>query len=131
MSITIRNPNPQQLSFSAYEGILLKVMMKPPLTTPWPGGATFILNIRDDAGNVVVQSSSFVVLDAVNGVVQFTLTSTQTGELDVGGGDSVSSPVGGDFLYDCWRTDTGSEKRLAWGPLIVLAQQWQPVGISI
>ena len=132
MKTTIRNPNPQAMQVSAYETVTFIVTMTPPLSSqtppqpPWTGADTFQVNVRDDAGNVVLQSTAFTVTDFINGIVQFPLTSSQTGEFDVGGGDSVANPTGGDFQIDFWRTTPGSEKRLAWGPLTVLMQQWKP-----
>jgi hypothetical protein len=120
----VTDPNPQTVEFSAYEAVKFVVTMRPPLTTPWPGSATFELNIRTQLGEVVIQSTNFTVTDSVNGVVEFNLTSTETGDLSPG--DATPTPGGGDFLYDLWRTDAGNEKRLAWGPLIDLGQQWKP-----
>jgi len=125
----LKNPNPQAMQISAYEGIVVTVTMRPALKVPWTGADTFQLNVRDQFGNVVLRSTMFVVTDFINGVVQLQLTSAQTGDLDTGitsVGDSVSNPAGGDFPYDFWRTTPGSEKRLAWGTLSALPQQWKP-----
>jgi hypothetical protein len=123
---TARDPNPQALQFSAYEAVLVTVTMRPPLATPWTEDDTFQINVRDEGGDVVLQSGDFTATDLTNGVVKFPLTTDQTGQLDPIGGDSTANPAGGDFTYDCWKTTPGSEKRLAWGPLSVLSQQWQP-----
>lgn len=125
----MKNPNPQALEFSAYEAVRITVTMRPPLdpSAPWTLADTFQLNIRDQAGDVVVQSTVFVVKSLTLGIVRFDLTSTQTGQLDPdGGGDSAANPDGGDFKYDCWVTTPSGEKRIAWGPLSDLGQQWKP-----
>lgn len=100
----------QPVAFAAWESPTLRVSMTPATDiTGW----TFQINVRR-AGVVVLQSTTFVITDAANGVVSFTLTSAQTGAM---------SP--GDYDYDVWRIDAGNEKRLCWGTMIVLTEQWK------
>ena len=107
------NPNPQPWSFYAYESPKLKVTMTPAEDIT---GQHFQLNIRTQAGVVVLQSTTFTVSSLSLGIFQFQLTSTQSG-VTVGGGD---------FLYDVWRIDSGSEKDLVIGPLNVKKGRWKP-----
>lgn len=106
------NPNPQPVAFAAYEAPRLTVTMTPAADIT---GATFELNIRTPAQVVVLQSTTFTVTSLSAGIFYFTLTSAQTG-----------TTIGvGDYRYDIWRTDSGNEKRLCYGPLAVEEEQWQ------
>jgi len=58
---------------------------------------------------------SGVLSDPTNGVATFAIVSSETG----------TTLGAGDFDYDIWRIDAGSEKRLVWGELSVRDQQWQ------
>lgn len=109
----MKNPNPQTVTVAAYESPTLKVTMVPATNiTGW----TLQLNIRSAFGGpALIVSTPAVVLDAVAGIFTFSLTSAQLGTvLGVGA-----------FLYDVWRIDSGSEKRLVYGPLNIAAEQWQ------
>lgn len=104
-------PLQQPVAFAKWEAPNLRVKMSPATNV---SGWTFILNVRDSDGDVVLQSSSYTVTDTANGWIVFAVTSAQAAAIGVG-----------DFDYDIWRTDSGSEKRLAWGTLSVVSQQWK------
>ncbi len=117
------DPNPQAVIFSAWENVSLTV------TRAQNGsisGQTLQLNIRDESGNVVLvlnsvtNSGQFNVVQAGSsttpGIFSFDLTSAETGDLLIGPGE---------YRYDIWRVDSGAEKRLTWGPMSVLGQQWK------
>ncbi len=107
------NPNPQTWAFAAYEAPVLKITMTPAEDIT---GQTFQLNIRKKDGTVVLQSTSFTVITAETGIFKFQLTKAQTG---------VTIGVG-DFDYDVWRTDSGSEKQLVYGRLSARKGRWLP-----
>ncbi len=117
------NPNPQPVELSAWETVSLTVTMA---RNGSIAGQTFQLNIRDEARAVVLtlnsvsDPSQFTLVDAGSsstpGVFKFTLTSADTGSILF---------QDQDYKYDIWRVDSGSEKRLCWGPLSDLEEQWK------
>lgn len=106
------NPNPQAVAFSEWESPKLEITMTPPTNiTGW----TLQLNIRTEDGTIVLQMTPpSTIDDVVNGIFGFILTSAQAGGMQVG-----------DYKYDVWRIDAGFEKRLTWGTLTVLQEQWK------
>lgn len=107
------NPNPQPVAFAAYEAPTLTVTMTPATDIT---GQNFQLNVRRRGdGAIAIQSTTFNVVDVVNGVFNFPLSSAQTG---------VTMGVG-DYDYDVWRIDAGFEKRLTWGTMTVEVEQWK------
>lgn len=112
MSVT----NPQNKKISAFETVRFKVTYQTPPSSSI-AGATFQLNVRDKTnGTLIYDTTNTVINDPINGV--FTI------------GPIVSNDTGvtigpGDFYYDIWRTDAGSEARLVYGTLTILTEQWK------
>src|SRR6185436_922519 len=110
----VANPNPQSVAFAAWEAPTLTITMS---ANGSIAGQVFQLNIRDEEGNVVLQVTPATITgngsSTTPGVFTFTLTSAQTGAMTVG-----------DYRYDVWRTDSGSEKRLCYGVMSVEVEQW-------
>ena len=111
-----QSSNPQNIQgLSAYESPNLNVtMLVPTNITGW----TIQLNIRsEDEGTttLLIQMTGPTITDNINGVFNFVLSSSQTG-VTLGPGD---------FQYDIWRTDAGFEKRLTWGIMSILPEQWK------
>lgn len=104
------DPNPQGWNFAAGESPRLKVNMTPAEDIT---GQTFTLTVRNPANEVLLTVTSFTAVTLSTGVFYFTLTAAQTG--------TTLGP--GDYLYDVWRTNPGSEKRLVYGVLSVDAEQ--------
>ncbi len=116
------NPNPQAMIPD--DGGLLAAYEAPTITIEMDAngsiaGQTFQLNIRDQAGTLLLSKTPATITDAgsstTKGEIEFTLTSTQTG-VTLGPGD---------FKFDVWRTDAGFERRVAYGPFPLDKEQWQ------
>lgn len=105
---------PQDMTISRYEAVTITVTMDPATNiTGW----TFALNIRS-AGSLLTgypKTDIFTITNAANGIFTASLTSAQTDDF----------AVGAIYEYDIWRTNSGSEKQLAFGQLQVHPQQWQ------
>ena len=103
--------NPQNLKCAAFETVTVEMSMSPATDV---AGGTFQMNVRKKDGTSLLTVAGTVV-DSTKGVVDFTLTSANTGT-DVGIGA---------FDYDVWRTDAGNEKRLTYGDFQVTSEQWK------
>lgn len=107
------NPNPQAVAVSVWEAPRFRITMTPATNV---SGWTLVLNIRSTVqpGTLLLQLTSPIMEDAGVGIFYFTASSAQLGALGAG-----------DFDFDVWRIDTANEKRLVWGPLNLLTEQWK------
>lgn len=78
-------------------------------------GTNYELHVRSRPAAALLKTVVGSVIDASNGVVDFLLTSADTGT-DIGIGS---------FDYDIWRIDAGNETRLVYGELVVTGEQWK------
>lgn len=103
--------DPQNIDWAPYEKVTVRVTMSE--TTDITGG-TFSLNVRDEDGEVIYQTTAASLENPTVGIFSFTIASADTGAMAYA-----------DRPYDIWRTDSGNEKQLVHGTLTVRRQQWQ------
>jgi hypothetical protein len=109
--------NPQNIKFSAYETVIFEITMT---TFGSIAGNTYSLNIRDKETNALLYTNTSASIINVGSPTTF-------GIVDVGPMSSTDTGTlgPGDYLYDIWRTNTGQEKRLTYGTLTVLTEEWK------
>jgi hypothetical protein len=106
--------NPQNLRWAQYEAVTIAVTMSAngsisghthAFTVKRPSGTAVLSKTTGDGSIAVTTTGS----GSTPGVFTITLSASVTGTV----------AAGNDYEYDIWRTNSGSEARLAYGPLHV------------
>lgn len=99
---------PQSLRWAQYEQVTVTVTMSPATSI---SGWTLAFTVRNSDGTLMVSkttASGITITDAGAGIFTIALATADTGAIPPGVYD-----------FDVWRTNSGNETRLAYGPLVV------------